>query len=184
MKLPWVSLLKEYSESKFTQVDIFNNLIGLIKTSELSQYVFLNYLKEEYDYEFFDFKVGNLNFDKIKYETLKAGSLDVYESFIKKEKNNLSIERKVQIVCILSFYEFKNFFSLDFIPPEIKGPSDNKLLYYLLNEYFFRLSDIFHINFCNDYTVSVYNKSITICTGGGKQSSRKCYTCPTPSCVK
>ena len=145
------ALLKEYSESKLTQVDIFNNLFRLIETSELSQYVFLNFSKEKYDYEFFDFKVGNLNFDKIKYKSLKAGSPDVYEIIAEKEKNNLSIERKAQIVNILSFYQFRKFFKLDFIPPSIKGSSDNKLLYYLLNEYFFRLSNVFHVILCNDF---------------------------------
>ena len=37
--IAFFALLKEYSESKFTQVDIFNNLIGLIKKSQLSQYI-------------------------------------------------------------------------------------------------------------------------------------------------
>jgi len=150
-------ILKEYSNEKLTNVEIFNNLISLIKDTELSQYYFLNLKKEvsntKFEYDFFDFKIGNIDFDKIKYKSIKAGSWDVYERYIDNKKNNLTIERKSRKIKTLSIWEFDKYFKLNPKNPLLQNSEDGKILHFLINEYFYRMEYVLNYDFLKNFEI-------------------------------
>jgi hypothetical protein len=140
-------LVKEHSKKELKNIEIFNNIISSIESIKLNQYIFLPYPKTTEDgtfnFDFFDFEIGNTNFDKLKYKTERLGS-DVYESYIKKNKSNISIERKTINIKALSVYDIRT-------KSLINNINDHLLFNYLIEDYFYNISEILNLKFIDDF---------------------------------